>query len=260
MSAVASHVLPMFGGLLVGAIVGLLGAGGSVITVPMLVLLYGLPLQTAATTSLGVVFAAAFVAGWGHWRAGNVRVRTAGALGALAALGSIAGTLALEMASKDGYLLGFAALLVAGSAAMWSPPRHSGAGAIECILEASWRECSKLAALGISVGFLTGFFGVGGGFLVVPALVLLQGFPLREAIGTSVWVVTLAALAGFLGHLGDNDVALGEVLPFLVGGVAGALLGQRLAATLDVGLLRKAFSIGLFALAGLLVARSLAWS
>ena len=115
------------------------------------------------------------------------------------------------------------------------------------------RSWPVIAATGVGVGVLTGFLGVGGGFLIVPALVMLVGLPMRQAVGTSLIIIAMNSLAGFLGHLGGPPTDFGIVAVFAAAGIAGALLGARLARRLNATMLRTAFAVFVIGLAVVLL-------
>ncbi|ABS24977.1 sulfite exporter TauE/SafE family protein [Anaeromyxobacter sp. Fw109-5] len=244
-------------GLLVGGLLGALGAGGSVLTVPILVYVLGEDVSTAATTSLLVVGLAAASGAASHWRAGTVRLPTALALSGVASAGSIAGSLLRERLGGRGFLIAFAGLLLLAAALVWRPADRARGEPRECVLRPDVRSCAKLGAAGMGVGFLTGLFGVGGGFVIVTVLLLVLSFPPRQAVGTSLVVVALASAmalaASARGAPADWEVAI----PFALAGVAGSGAGRRLAARLDEALLRRAFALVLVILSAFLFARNL---
>jgi uncharacterized protein len=244
-------------GLLVGLLLGSLGAGGSVVTVPILVYALHQDVQTAAATSLLVVAATAAVGALSHLRAGSVRLATALALSAAAAAGSLGGSAVRALVSGRAFLLAFAGLLVAVAVLLWRTPRGGAGAAQECVLRPDFRECSRLGLAGLGVGWLTGFFGVGGGFVIVPTLVLVLGLPARAAVGTSLVVVSLASLLALAPSLAHAQVAWAIALPFAGGGAAGALLGSRLARRLPEAAVRRAFAFALIGLAAFVLWRNL---
>lgn len=244
-------------GLVVGLLLGALGAGGSVVTVPILVYALGEDVQTAAATSLLIVATTAAVGATAHFRAGTVRIRTALALSAVAAAGSTAGSLLRAQVSGRAYLLAFAALLALVAVLLWRAPRSAGGAARECILQPGLRDCGRLGLAGLVVGLLTGFFGVGGGFVIVPALVLVLAFPAREAVGTSLVVVALASLLALVPSLRHASIAWATALPFAGGGALGALAGSRIAHALPERTVRRTFSGALIVLAGFVLVQNL---
>jgi uncharacterized membrane protein YfcA len=244
-------------GLLVGALLGALGAGGSVLTLPVLVFGLGQQVPTAAVTSLLVVGATAAAGVVGHARAGTVRFPTALALSAASAVGSLPGSWLRTRLPPGPFLLAFAALMLVGALVLWrwEVPAERGATR-ECVLQPDLLGCAKLGAAGIGVGALTGFFGVGGGFVIVPVLLVVLGFRVREAIGTSLVVVAAAsglALA-FSSRAAHVDWAV--ALPFAAAGIAGSFAGRRAGARLPERLLRRGFAVVLALLAVYVAARA----
>ncbi len=243
-------------GLLVGFLLGALGAGGSVVTVPILVYALEEDVQTAAVTSLLIVAATAAVGAASHFRAGTVRLPTALALSAVAAASSLAGSTLRALVSGRAFLLAFAALLAVVAVLLWRAPRGGTGAARECVLRPGFRDCGRLATAGLAVGFLTGFFGVGGGFVIVPTLVLVLAFRAREAVGTSLVVVSLASLLALVPSLRHGSVEWATALPFAAGGALGAFLGSRASRRLPETVVRRAFALALLALATFVLARN----
>jgi uncharacterized protein len=244
-------------GLLVGFLLGALGAGGSVVAVPILVYALEEDVQTAAVTSLLIVAATAAVGAASHFRAGTVRLRTALALSAVAAASSLAGSALRALVSGRAFLLAFAGLLALVAALLWRAPRGTSGAARECVLHPGLRDCGRLGMAGIAVGFLTGFFGVGGGFVIVPTLVLVLAFPARDAVGTSLVVVSLASLLALVPALGHGSIEWTTALPFAGGGALGALLGSRVSRKLPELVVRRAFALALLALATFVLSRNI---
>jgi len=135
---------------------------------------------------------------------------------------------------------------------IWRPPAARAGGARECVLRPDLRSCAKLGAAGVVVGFLTGFFGVGGGFAIVAMLLVVLSFPPREAIGTSLVVVALASAMALAASIGHGRVDWAVAIPFAAAGAVGANLGRRVASRFDERLLRRAFALGLVALSAFL--------
>jgi uncharacterized membrane protein YfcA len=242
-------------GLLVGGLLGALGAGGSVVTVPILVYALGEDVGTAAVTSLLIVGVTAASGAVSHWRSGTVRFATALALSAVASVGSVAGSILRARVGGREFLLAFAGLLVAVAALVWRRPGVRSGAARECVLRPEARPCAKLAGAGLAIGLLTGFFGAGGGFAVVAVLLVVLSFPAREAIGTSLVVVALASAMALVASLGQASVDWAVAIPFALAGIVGASLGRRAGSALDERMLRRAFALGLLALAAFLVTR-----
>jgi uncharacterized membrane protein YfcA len=269
-------ILTLPAGLAVGASLGALGAGGSILTVPILVYLLGRSAHQATTISLIVVGAAALVGALAHARAGRVRLGPGLAFGLLGAAGSVLGSKAGVGVNPNLLLLAFAALMATAAAAMLSrsrrtarsaaqrPPVHgparSGGVAARCAGPGLTGACAvKITIAATVVGLLTGFFGVGGGFVVVPVLVLVFGYDTATAIGTSLLVIAVNSAAALATRLGDGRVGLDVPLlaAFLAAAITGTVLGRRYAARLNPRLLGAAFSGLLIVLALYISTRSI---
>jgi uncharacterized membrane protein YfcA len=249
----SSAVLALAIGLAVGLSLGLVGGGGSVLAVPLLVYVLDEDVKQATTTSLLVVGVIALVGAADHARAGRVRARIALALALAGAAGSIAGTAANRVADDDAILLVFALVLLAAAGAMIrGRPGGRPEGARG---RTPW---AAVAAAGLAIGALTGFLGVGGGFLVVPLLVLLFGLAMPEAIGTSLLVIALVSSAGFAAHIATGEVDWPVAGALAAGGTAGALAGSRLGERLGGRRLELAFAGLLVVVAAFLLGESLA--
>jgi len=219
----------------IGGSLGLLGGGGSILTVPALVYLVGQPPQVAVMTSLAIVGANSAMAALFHRAQGSLNWRVALLFG-----GSGMGVAYLAAGfsrrlSPDLLMVAFALLmLVIGMLLIL----RKQPAAVE-LAHLSWW---KIVVSGASVGLLTGILGVGGGFLIVPALVMLVGLPMQQAVGTSLVVIAMNSLAGFLGHLGDAALDVPSLVVFVTAGLAGTFAGARLAHRLPAARLRQAFA------------------
>jgi uncharacterized membrane protein YfcA len=234
----------VLGGLAIGIVLGLLGGGGSVLTVPLLLAL-GVEPKPAIALSLAVVGITAPVAVVSHARAGRVDWRAAAWLLPAVALGGFAGGRAAALLTGEALLVGFALLMAAAGVAMLRPLR----------LDPKRAAPLALAATGIATGAVTGLVGVGGGFLFVPVLVLAGGLPMRSAAGTSLVAITANSLAALLGHLGHVALPLALAAPLTAASIAGAVLGARLAGRLPERTLRRAFGALVIAIAAWLLVR-----
>lgn len=244
-------------GLALGVALGAVGGGGAVLAIPLLVYVLGEDVHAATTTSLVVVATAALTAG--VVQAGQARVcwPQVALFAPAAVCGAGAGALASAAVSGTVVLLAFVPVLFGAAALTWRRAADEDTGAEGTCPPLDHR---RTLAAGVAVGALTGFFGVGGGFLVVPMLALGMRFPLRRAIGTSLVIVALVSLAALAVHLGrsselDAPVAFGMA----AGCAAGALLGTRLADRLPRRTLGHAFALlvavsGLYVLVATLVA------
>lgn len=217
-------------GLVLGGVMGMLGGGGGVLAVPLLVYVLDVPVDEATTLSLGVVLVAAVAALVPHTRAGTVRWRQGLVFGAVGAVGAIAGSLASSRVPERLLLLGFALLVLAAGFAML---RGADVRPAVDLDDPNWRPTwVRIALLATLVGLATGFFGVGGGFLVVPALILALRMPMHAAAATGLVVIVINAAVS-LGTRAADRAAVDWVLlgglagAAAVGGVLGALLAPR---------------------------------
>ena len=240
-------------GLAIGFALGAFGGGGSILAVPALVYGLGMSVDQAIPTSLLVVSLTAAVAAWAHRRAGTLDVRTAAVFGGAGIAGSLAGTW-LHHLVPDGLVLGgLAVVMVVAAVGMWRrgtrdedlAPGAGSAGTSTTSVRArlGGRRMAAVLGAGAGVGVLTGLFGVGGGFLIVPALVLVLDLPMGIAVGTSLAVIAVTAAAGLAAHLGYGGVDVAVASAFALGGMAGAFTGQCTASRLSSGGLARGFAV-----------------
>ena len=252
--------------LFIGLTLGMLGAGGSILTVPVFVYVLRFDPKLAVTMSLPVVGLTSLVGAISHWRAGNVNVRSVLSFGVVAMAAAFAGARASVFlaASTQLFLLGVAMLTAAvlmlrDSFRTPRPmPATPGAGPDAGRASAAGerpRSGSPLALplAGLFVGALTGIVGIGGGFIIVPALVLLAQLPMREAVGTSLTVITMNAAAGFAGQHRLRELPLDFLLVFGGVAMAGIIAGTWLARFLHQRTLKRAFAALLLVLAVLVL-------
>lgn len=230
-------------GLVIGALLGLLGGGGSILAVPALVYGVGMPLAAAVPTSLLVVGTSAATALVPRLRYGEVAWRVAAVFGSAGGAAAFAGAAVNRMLDPRWLLGGFAVLMaVAGLRMLREEPSSGG----DCALPdggVNWRSClPKAVGSGVAVGFLTGLFGVGGGFLIVPALVLLLGLPMPVAVGSSLLIILMNSAAGFAAHLDGLDLEFRLTGAFTAAAVIGSLAASRLGHRLDADRLRRWFA------------------
>lgn len=236
--------------LLAGILLGLLGGGGSILMVPVLTIVADLAPEVAIASSLFVVSVASVAAALGHALAGRIDVRIGLVFGAAGMAGAFAGGHLSALVPGTVLMLAFAAMMVATGSAMLrgrrEPGREPGAIALP-----------RVIAQGLVVGTICGFVGAGGGFLVVPALVLFGGVTMERAIGTSLLVISLQSSAGFVGHLGHVTLdwrMIGAVtLVAVLGSIAGLALSRRLAPAT----LRRGFGVFVLVMAAVVIAREL---
>jgi len=238
-------------GLAIGALTGLLGAGGGILTVPALVYLVGLPVSPAISTSLAVGAIGPLAALIPRLRGGvdwKMVLPVAGG-GVAAAFG---GTLVGRLISEEMLLLLFALLMVASGVQMLrGRPQATGSDRRPKL----W--ALRGIAVGLLVGFLTGLLGIGGGFITVPALVFLLGMSMRLAIGTSLVVAMINSLAGIAAHAGVSNLDWGLILAFVIPSMAASFVTALLAKRVSNAFLQKAFAIMVLTVAAITVAQIL---
>ena len=245
-------------GLTIGILLGLLGGGGSILAVPALVYGVGTPLAVAVPTSLLVVGISSATAVLPRLRQGQVAWRIAGVFGTAGAGAAFAGAAVNRLLDPRVVLVGFAALMVAAGVRMLREQLPVGG---DCALPGggvNWRGClPKAIGSGVVVGFLTGLFGVGGGFLIIPALVLLLGLSMTVAVGTSLVIIVINSVAGFAAHAGDAALDYRIALAFTAAAVVGSLASARVASRLPAERLRRWFAYLVFAVAAFVMVQAL---
>jgi uncharacterized protein len=238
--------------VLVGLTLGMLGGGGSILTVPLLVYVAGLDAKAAIATSLLVVGVTSAVGAVSHARAGRVQWRTGLIFGAAGMVGAYAGGRVAHYIPGEILLLAFAAMMIATSVAMLRGRREVDAGKVHDQL-----PVARVLLDGVVVGLVTGLVGAGGGFLVVPALALLGGLSMPVAVGTSLVVIAIKSLGGLAGYLTSVSIDWGLALAVTAAAVAGALLGGRLAGRIAPDHLRQAFGWFVLVMGTVIVAQEL---
>ncbi|MER6577839.1 sulfite exporter TauE/SafE family protein [Nonomuraea sp. NPDC050227] len=231
-------VLIVAASLLVGVSLGVLGGGGSILTVPILVYLAGQDTKEAIATSLFVVGVTSLAALVPHARARRIRWRTGLLFGAFSMAGAYGGGRLAEYVPGTALLVAFALMMLATAVAMLRRPRNPRKRARPAHGDL---PLPHIAAEGLVVGAVTGLVGSGGGFLVVPALALLGGLPMGVAVGTSLLVIAMKSFAGLAGHLAGVAIDWRLALIVTASAVIGSLAGGRLAGRIPQDALRTAF-------------------
>jgi len=248
----AAAIVP---GVLIGAALGLLGGGGSVLTVPIFVYVLGFTPKEAIAMSLAVVGATSALGAASHWRAGNVNVRVALLFGGVAAIGTLFGVRLARFVPGTTQLVIFGAVMLAAAVFMFRGrvpvDKANGTFPAQPVM-----PVLKIVPGGLLVGSLTGIVGVGGGFLIVPALVLLR-MSLREAVGTSLLIITGTCLVGFLGYLGHVSLDWTAVLLVAAGTLPGIALGSYLHRFVSQSALRRGFAALLVVIAAFILLENL---
>jgi len=229
------------GALLVGLVLGLLGSGGSILTVPVLVYLVGEPSKLAIAESLGIVALISLVGAMPFAIRGMVSWRSVGLFGGPGIVGTYLGAYLSQFMVGALQLALFAAVMLLAAVMMFRDDSTVGGTSG---LRAFW----KVMLDGLGVGVLTGLVGVGGGFLIVPALVLLCGLSMRRAIGTSLLIIALKSISGFVKYV-DVMAEAGLSIDWkLVGlfsavGVVGSIVGGRIGAYVPQARLKRGFAV-----------------
>jgi len=231
-------------GALIGLSLGLLGGGGSILTVPIFVYVLGFDAKAAIAMSLAVVGATSLFGALSHWRVGNVNVRVALLFGGVAMAGTYVGARLAVFFSGAAQLTLFAVVMLLAAFFMLRDGRRGGI--VEVIAPSAEPVPMPLVLIvgeGLVVGVLTGLVGVGGGFLIVPALVLLGRLPMKQAVGTSLLVIAMKSASGFLGYLWQVEVPWAFMGLFTSVSIVGILGGTYLLRFVPQGTLQRAFAV-----------------
>ena len=260
-------------GFLIGLSLGALGGGGSILAVPALVYAAGQSPRGATATSLVLVGTASLVGMWTHWRAGRVRVGTGIVFGLAGIGGSLAGSALNRRLDPNLLLLGFSGLVLiaawrmlvgcptctkVGEAHALDEPPSAGRSSVGVVVRADvdLATVTRVLLAGTAVGFLTGLFGVGGGFVIVPALALVMRLPMPEAIGTSLLVISINSAVALASRMATTSIDWGTTIPFTIAAIAGVTTGGRIAGRLDAKRSLRWFAALLVAVAAYTAIRS----
>lgn len=228
-------ILAGFAALAVGLSLGLLGGGGSILTVPILVYLLGIDPKTAIPISLIIVGLGALVGGARHYFKGNVRVRETIAFFPSAMVGAWVGArLAIHLSSVVQMVI-FGSMTILAAFSMLKKQKD--------VTSDHQVRLFPLFSSGLGVGLLTGIVGVGGGFMIVPALIFFASMPITYAIGTSLVIIALNSFAGFLGYLGLVTIPWGFTALFSSLVMVGILVGIKTSERLNPQQLKTAFAV-----------------
>ena len=252
-------------GLVIGLVIGGLGGGGGALTIPALVYLLGLTAQDATTSSVLIVGISSLAGAAVRLRDGGLRWRTGLAVAAVGVPTAYLGGVLNHRAGQAVVLVTFSAVTVLAAVAMLlesrggecddppdddppgaDPAPASGRVAVAASPVVDRQALVRIATVvgcGAAVGFLTGFLGVGGGFLVLPVLVIALRMPVPAAVGTSLLIMVLNSAAALASRFGDLSVDWTVVVPFTVASVIGTLLGRRVADRLSGSALTRTFAV-----------------
>jgi uncharacterized membrane protein YfcA len=240
--------------LCIGLSLGLMGGGGSILAVPILVYVMGIPTKTAIAMSLAIVGTVSLISLIPHWRQGNVRLPLALVFAPTAMLGAYLGArlAGLPQITDTVQLMAFALVMLVASLLMIRKSRGTDLAVTTPAPPPSavvGTQTLWILIQGLVVGVLTGFVGVGGGFLIVPAFVLLLGVPMKHAIGTSLLIIAFNSAAGFVGYLNQVVINWGLMISFTVVASLGTLIGAYLTRYIDARHLQRGFGYFVLAIA-----------
>lgn len=234
--------------LLIGITLGLLGGGGSILTLPMLVYVLEMEAKQSIASSLFVVGITSLVGVLGHARAGRVRWKTGMIFGLSGMAGAFAGGRIAAFLPGQVLLFAFGVVMLVTSIGMLRGRRERGAGEL---------ALGKTLGVGFAVGAVSGLVGAGGGFLIVPALNLFGGLPMPEAVATSLFVIALQSFAGLGGHVAHTSLDW-QVLALVTGAaILGSVAGVRIARRLSAAAMRTAFGWFVLAMAIVFIGQQL---
>lgn len=218
----------------IGISLGALGAGGSIITLPVLVYVAGIPAHTAISMSLVIVGATSAFGAYLHHRHGQVFAKAVLTLGAAGMVGAFVGSALTHLVSEKVLMLSFALLMVGSGAAMLRKKPDTDLTP----------RCSppRCLSIGAAVGVMTGFLGVGGGFMIVPALILFAGLAPKTAVGSSLAIIGLNSAAGFFGHLRYGEIDWPLTAAFLAVALLGMGIGAKICTQVSQRALQQSFA------------------
>ena len=228
-------------GIVIGLVVGAVGGGGAILALPVLVYVLGEPVGPASIASLIVIAIAAGIGAGALALRGHVCWRVALIFIAPASIGSVLGTIANHAVSAQTLILAFVPIMLVAAAATWQRARQTISDeAGSCPTP----RLGRIVIAGVGVGALTGFFGVGGGFMIVPVLTLWLGFGFRRAVATSLVIITLTGLAALASHLAaGSELNVAVTIALSAATAAGALTGSLLAQRVPQAALGRAFAV-----------------
>ena len=238
---------------LVGVTLGLMGGGGSILTVPIFVYVMGYDAKLAIAMSLPVIGVTSLVGALTHWRAGNVHLRTAVSFGLITVVGAFAGARAATFLSGITQLVMLALIMLLAAVMMLRSASRQSTSAVSAPRA---MPVAVLIPVALAIGIVTGLVGVGGGFLVVPALVLLARSSMKQAIGTSLLVIAMNSASAFAGYVGQVQVPWVVVALFTTIAVCGILVGTWCVRFVSQRRLKQGFAVLLIVMGSFMLYRS----
>lgn len=237
-------------GVIIGVLLGLLGGGGSILAVPALVYVLGLDIEQAIPISLIVIAVASAAGALPKLRAHHVEWRLAGIFAAAGIPATFVGSAIGRHLPQPAIMIGFAVVMIAAGVWMLLDRADTGTACTVGDSGVNWRRCApRSIPAGFLVGLLTGLFGVGGGFLIIPALVLMLGVEMPIAIGTSLLIIVANSAAGVISHLSGASIDWSITTAFVGTAIAGSLIAGHFGTKIDTGRLQHWFAYLVFAVA-----------
>lgn len=230
----------------IGLSLGLIGGGGSILAVPILIYVLDIAPKAAIAMSLVIVGTVSLIGVIPHWQQGHVNVKTAALFTPVAMVGAFLGArlASLPWITETIQLISFGMVMILASVLMIrdtgikSPPQRSSQTASHLHPKHHWLT---IPLEGLGVGVLTGFVGVGGGFAIIPALVLFGDLPIKEAIGTSLLIIAFKSATGFLGYLNQVELDWMLIVTFTLAASLGTVIGASLTRIFEAKQLQKGF-------------------
>ncbi|NEW37596.1 sulfite exporter TauE/SafE family protein [Nocardia cyriacigeorgica] len=241
-------------GAIIGILLGLLGGGGSILAVPALIYGVGLDIEQAIPISLIVVGASAAVGALPKIGAHLVEWRLAVIFAAAGLPAAFAGSAIGRLVPQPVLLIGFASVMILAAVRMLRDTEGVGMACKRTDSGINWRRCvSRSIPAGLGVGLLTGLFGVGGGFLIIPALVLMLGVQMPVAVGTSLVIIVANSASGLVAHLGAGGIDWALTGLFAGAAIIGSLIAGHVGTGMDTGRLQRWFAALVFVVAAFVV-------
>jgi uncharacterized membrane protein YfcA len=243
-------------GFVIGLLLAILGGGGSILTVPIFVYVLGFGAKESIAMSLAVVGVTSVIGAAGHWRLGHVRLQVALLFGVVAMLGTYTGTrLATRLTGAEQLAMFAIAIVVAAGVMLSRRPTEAAHVRADGLPGPSTSSAAFIAAQGLVVGLLTGLIGIGGGFLIVPALVW-AGLAMQQAVGTSLMAIAMNCAVGFYGYIGQVQIAWMPMALVTAGTIPGIATGTYVMQFIPQRVLRPAFALFLFVVAAFILYRT----
>ena len=231
--------------IIMGLSLGLLGGGGSILTVPILVYGMNFPPKVSIALSLAIVAVTSLFGVWGQYKKKNVILSVFVLFAPTAMLGTFAGAKISQFMSGNTQLILFAVIMFIASFFMLKPRQENQ----RTEKSKNRKKYFYIAAEGLFVGIVTGLVGVGGGFLIVPALVLLSNLTMHQAIGTSLLIISVKSFAGFIGYIGLIEVPWEFLAKFIAFSSIGVVIGSYLSNMIPQDKLKRYFGVFLIFMA-----------